>query len=123
MVDDSETMDLVFQALSHGVRRQMLGRLTEGDLTVGKLAEPLSVSLEAASKHVRVLERAGLVRKTIDGRRHICRFEPGPLAWATAWLRFYERFWDRRLDALEELLPQDPNLTYRRGRHERSDDS
>jgi DNA-binding transcriptional ArsR family regulator len=106
MVDELNEMDLVFQALSHSVRRQMLGRLTEGELTVGELAEPLEMSLEAASKHVKVLERAGLVLKTAKGRRHVCRIEPGPLAPATEWLRFYEPFWVQRLDALEELFQQ-----------------
>jgi DNA-binding transcriptional ArsR family regulator len=60
--------------------------------------------LAAASKHIKVLERAGLVQRTIDGRRHVCRLEPVPLASATAWLRFYERYWTDRLDALEELF-------------------
>ena len=62
------------------------------------------MSLAAASKHVKVLERAGLVRRTVDGRRHVCRLDPGPLASASNWLGFYERFWTRRLDALEDLL-------------------
>ena len=62
------------------------------------------MSLAAAAKHVHVLERAGLLQRTIDGRRHICRLEPGPLASAHAWLAFYERHWSERLDALEDLL-------------------
>lgn len=103
MVDDA-TMNQVFHALAHGARRAMLTRLASGDLTVGQLAEPFSMSLEAASKHIRVLERAGLVRRTVEGRRHICRLEPRPLASAADWLRFYERFWTERLDALEDLL-------------------
>ena len=97
-------MDQVFHALSHDARRSILTRLASGDLTVGQLAEPFSMSLEAASKHVRVLERAGLVRRTVEGRRHVCRLEARPLASAAAWLRFYERFWTERLDALDELL-------------------
>jgi DNA-binding transcriptional ArsR family regulator len=101
-------MDAVFHALAHGARREMLGRLAAGELTVGELAQPLAMSLAAASKHVQVLERAGLVRRTIAGRRHVCRLEPGPLASAWAWLRFYERYWTERLDALEALLQTDP---------------
>jgi DNA-binding transcriptional ArsR family regulator len=97
-----EEMDAVFHALAHGARRDMLGRLAAGELTVGELAEPLEMSLAAASKHVKVLERAGLVRRTVTGRRHVCRLEPGPLASASAWLRFYERDWGERLDALAE---------------------
>jgi DNA-binding transcriptional ArsR family regulator len=103
MVDESGMND-VFHALAHDARRTMLTRLASGDLTVGQLAEPFSISLEAASKHIRVLERAGLVLRTVEGRRHVCRLEARPLASAAAWLRFYERFWTERLDALEGLF-------------------
>jgi DNA-binding transcriptional ArsR family regulator len=82
----------------------MLGRLASRQLTVGELAEPLEMSLAAASKHILVLERAGLVRREVVGRRHICRLEAKPLAAANAWLKFYERHWNERLDALEALL-------------------
>ena len=101
-------MDDVFHALAHGARRGMLGRLADGELTVGQLAEPLAMSLAAASKHIQVLERAGLVHRTVDGRRHVCRLDPAPLASASAWLRFYERYWEERLDALEDLFQSDP---------------
>jgi len=104
MVKDSVGMDAVFQALAHDARRDMLRRLDRGELTVGELAEPLAMSLAAASKHVKVLEQAGLVHRTVDGRRHVCRLEPGPLASATSWLRFHERHWNERLDALEALI-------------------
>ena len=97
-------MNAVFHALAHDARRGMLGRLASGEFTVGELAEPLTMSLAAASKHVKVLEQAGLVHRTVDGRRHVCRLEPGPLASASAWLGFYERYWSERLDALEDLL-------------------
>ena len=102
-------MDAVFHALAHDARRTMLGRLAGGELTVGELAEPLAMSLAAASKHVKVLERAGLVRRIVAGRRHVCRLEPAPLASACAWLRFYERHWNERLDALEALVRADPD--------------
>ncbi len=109
-------MNAVFHALANEARREMLGRLASGDLTVGKLAEPLPMSLAAASKHVKVLERAGLVHLTVDGRRHVCRLEPGPLASAAAWLRFYERYWNQRLDSLQNLFrPANP----RKGRKNR----
>jgi DNA-binding transcriptional ArsR family regulator len=107
MVDNAEMND-VFHALAHDVRRAMLARLASGDLTVGQLAEPFTMSLEAASKHIRVLERASLVRRHVEGRRHICRLTPQPLASAYAWLRFYERFWNARLDALEEMFAPAP---------------
>jgi DNA-binding transcriptional ArsR family regulator len=94
----------VFQALAHDARREMLGRLASRELTVGELAEPLAMSLAAASKHVKVLDRAGLVLRTVDGRRHVCRLEAAPLATAADWLRFYERFWAERMGALGTLL-------------------
>jgi DNA-binding transcriptional ArsR family regulator len=102
-----EDLDGVFHALAHEARRSMLRRLSGGELTVGELADPLAMSLAAASKHVKVLEQAGLVRRTVDGRRHVCRLEPRPLADATAWLRFYEEFWDTRLDALRGVLEKE----------------
>lgn len=98
----------MFGALSHGARRAMLDRLADGDLTVGELAEPLAMSLAAASKHIKILERAGLIRRTVVGRTHRCRLEPGPLADALVWMRSHERFWTERLDALEDLFTTDP---------------
>jgi DNA-binding transcriptional ArsR family regulator len=104
MVKDTDTMDDVFHALASQARRGMLGRLADGELTVSQLGEPLDMSLAATSKHVQVLERAGLVSRRVEGRRHICRLDAAPLASAYAWLRFYERFWADRLDALEAVL-------------------
>jgi DNA-binding transcriptional ArsR family regulator len=104
MVEEIADMDAVFHALAHGARRDMVGRLSEGELTVGELAEPLTMSLAAASKHVKVLEGAGLVRRTVEGRRHVCRLEAAPLASASAWIRFYQEHWEKSLDALEALL-------------------
>jgi DNA-binding transcriptional ArsR family regulator len=104
MVEGSAGMDAVFHALAHDARREMLRRLALGELTVGELAEPLAMSLAAASKHVQVLERAGLLHRTVDGRRHVCRLRPGPLAPALAWLGFYQRYWDERLDDLDALF-------------------
>ena len=97
-------MDVVFQALAHEVRREMLRRLAASDLTVGELAAPLAMSLPAASKHVLVLERAGLLRRTVTGRNHRCSLQPKPLASASSWLRFYEHFWNDRLDALADVV-------------------
>jgi DNA-binding transcriptional ArsR family regulator len=109
MVEGDVAMDSVFHALAHGARRDMLGRLAGRELTVGELAEPLAMSLAAASKHIKVLERAGLVQRTVNGRRHVCRLEPAPLASAALWLRFYEHYWTERLDALDELFATDPD--------------
>ncbi|MFI9718972.1 ArsR/SmtB family transcription factor [Streptomyces sp. NPDC052396] len=97
-------LDVVFHALAHDARREMLHRLAAGDLTVGELAAPLQMSLAAASKHLKVLEQAGLVRRTVTGRRHVCRLKPEPLSGAVAWLRFYEHFWDERLNALQDAV-------------------
>ena len=97
-------LDTVFHALGDATRRQMLRRLADGERTVGQLAEPFAISLAAASKHIKVLENAGMIRREVRGRTHVCRLDPGPLAGATEWLRFYERFWSGRLDDLERLL-------------------
>ena len=102
-------MDDVFHALASDARRDMVRRLAGGDLTVGQLAAPLAMSLAAASKHVRVLERAGLVRRTVDGRRHICRLDPAPLAAAHEWLGFYQTFWAERLDTLQAMFQAENN--------------
>jgi DNA-binding transcriptional ArsR family regulator len=99
-----QQLDAVFQALGHGVRRRMLRELAAGERTVGQLAEPFAMSFAAASKHVKALESAGLIRREVRGRTHVCRLEPGPLATAQEWLGFHERFWTDRLDALQELL-------------------
>jgi DNA-binding transcriptional ArsR family regulator len=97
-------MNSVFHALGDATRRQMLRDLARGERTVSELAEPFAMSLAAASKHVKVLEGAGLIRREVRGRTHLCRLEPGPLASAHEWLGFYERFWTSRLDLLEQLL-------------------
>lgn len=82
----------------------MLRELAAGERTVSQLAEPFDISLAAASKHIKALEKAGLIRREVRGRTHLCRLDPGPLAGAHQWLSFYEAFWTGRLDALEELL-------------------
>jgi DNA-binding transcriptional ArsR family regulator len=107
MVDQAEDIDAIFQALASGVRRDMLGRLAEREMTVGELAQPLTMSLAAASKHIKVLERVGLVRQTVAGRKHLCRLEPVPLASASAWLAFYQHHWQERLAALDGLFNTD----------------
>lgn len=100
-------LDPVFHALGDATRRSMLRRLADGDLTVGQLAAPFDISLAAASKHIKSLETAGLIRREVRGRTHICRLEPGPLASAHEWLGYYERFWTDRLDALDHLLREE----------------
>jgi len=102
--ESAETLDLVFRALADPTRRRMLRSLAARERTVSELAAPFRMSLAAVSKHVRALEEAGLVRRTVRGRTHYCRLNPKPLSAAHEWLGFYERFWNERLDALEELL-------------------
>jgi DNA-binding transcriptional ArsR family regulator len=105
MVEErSSALDGIFHALSDRTRRAMLRSLTAGEHNIGALAAPHRMSFAAASKHVKVLEKAGLVRRRVEGRAHICRLEPAVLATADAWLRFYERFWTDRLQRLDGLL-------------------
>ena len=100
-------MTTIFHALGDATRRRMLRELAGGERTVSELAKPFAISLAAASKHIKVLENAGMIRREVRGRTHLCRLDPGPLASAHEWLGFYERFWTRRLDALERLLHED----------------
>ncbi len=100
-------LDIVFHALGDATRRRMLRELAGGERSVGELAKPFDISLAAASKHIKALESAGLIRREIRGRTHLCRLEPRPLAGAHEWLRFYERFWTERLDVLERLLREE----------------
>src|SRR6516165_5104203 len=97
----------IFHALSDATRRRMLLELASGERTVGQLAEPFAMSLAAASKHIKVLEGAGLIRREVRGRAHFCRLVPGPLASAHQWLSFYECFWTSRLDLLDRLLREE----------------
>jgi DNA-binding transcriptional ArsR family regulator len=108
MVEFNEPqLDAVFHALGDPTRRQMLHRLAEGEQTVGQLAEPFSMSLAAASKHIRALEGAGLISREVLGRTHVCHLNATPLRAADEWLRRYEQFWNARLDRLEALLRQE----------------
>ena len=104
MVQQSQALDTIFHALADPTRRAMLRSLAQGERSIGELAAPFAMSFAGASKHVRALEAAGLVRRTVRGRSHLCRLEPAPLAAAEEWLRFYERFWTGRLDDLEREL-------------------
>lgn len=106
MVEQS-TLDAVFSALADPTRRAMLRTLSQGDKSVGELAAPFSMSFAGASKHVKALESAGLVRRTVKGRTHVCRLNPRPMHGAMEWLRTYENFWNDKLDALERELAED----------------
>ena len=97
-------LDEVFHALSSEPRRAMLGTLALGERTVGDLADPFDISLAAVSKHLMVLEGAGLVERRIEGRTTMCRLRAEPLAEVRQWVAFYEQFWTTRLDRLEQIL-------------------
>jgi len=99
-----DRLDLVFGALSHRARRALLTRLERGPCMVTELAQPFETSLPAVSKHVRVLERAGLVERTIDGRVHRCSLDPAPLREAERWLAHKRAFWEQTLDALARFV-------------------
>jgi DNA-binding transcriptional ArsR family regulator len=100
-------LDSVFHALGDATRRRMLRELASGERTVSQLAEPFAISLAAASKHIKALENAGLIRREVRGRTHLCRLDPGPLASAHEWLSYYEGFWADRLNVLERLLREE----------------
>ena len=100
-------MDTVFHALGDATRRGMLHDLSRGARTVGELAKPYDISLAAASKHIKALENAGLIRREVRGRTHICRLDPTPLEQAHGWLGYYRQFWTERLDALDALLAEE----------------
>ncbi len=99
-----QELNRVFLALGHPVRRQILARLAQGEATVTDIAEPFDLSLNAISKHLKVLERAGLIERQVLGREHYCHICPEPLKEASEWLAYYQAFWTSRLDAMEQEL-------------------
>jgi DNA-binding transcriptional ArsR family regulator len=105
MVD--HRLDTVFHALADPTRRGMLAQLALGETSVGELAEPYRMSLAGASKHVKVLEAAGLVARKKVGRMHLCSLNAGPLGEAERWLKQWEKFWNVRLDRLEAAIRRD----------------
>ena len=100
------SLDRTFAALADPTRRAILSRLALGEANVSELAEPFSISLPAISKHLRVLEEAGLLERRKEGRTHHCRLRPEPLSEAAQWIEEARRFWDERLDALAQFLEQ-----------------
>jgi DNA-binding transcriptional ArsR family regulator len=106
MVKSAESLDEVFSALADPTRRKILLALAEGERSVSELAEPFDVSLPAVSKHLSVLERAGLITREREGRVRRCRLEPEPLAGALEWIAQYGRFWEDSFDSLERVLAE-----------------
>jgi|GEM_PF-94643 len=101
---NSDRLDAVFRALADPTRRAMVRSLSRQPRSVGELAQPFEISLAAASKHIKVLEGAGIVQREVQGRTHVCRLDARPLHAGMEWMRHYEQFWNQRLDALESLL-------------------
>jgi DNA-binding transcriptional ArsR family regulator len=97
-------LDATFFALADPTRRAILARLATGDASVAELAEPFAMSQPAISKHLKVLERAGLISRTRERTRNVSRLEAEPLAEATAWLEEYRKFWEGSFERLDELL-------------------
>src|SRR5689334_2840052 len=99
-----DRFDAVFAALSDPTRRSIVGRLADGEATVLELAEPFPISLPAVSRHLKVLEQAGLISRGRDGQRRPCRLRPEPLAEVAAWAEHTRAAWEQRLDRLEAHL-------------------
>jgi DNA-binding transcriptional ArsR family regulator len=119
-------LDRVFHALSDPTRRAILSRLAGGETRITAIAAPFQLSLNSVSKHVRVLEHAGLVQRRVVGREHLCSLDPRPLHDAASWLEHYRAFWTERLDRLAELVESEsprprsrPTRTTRRLKHDR----
>jgi len=99
-----DRLSTTFSALADPTRRAILARLVSGEVSVTELAEPFAMSLPAVSKHLKVLERAGLIARSREAQWRPCRLEAGPLKDAADWLEHYRRFWERSFDRLEDYL-------------------
>jgi DNA-binding transcriptional ArsR family regulator len=102
-----ERLDSTFRALADPTRRGMLANLALGEKSIGELAEPFAMSFAGASKHVKVLEDAGLIARRKQGRTHLISIDAKPLEEAERWIRQWEKFWNVRLDRLEALIERD----------------
>ena len=102
----ADRLSVTFSALADPTRRAILARLTLGEATVGEIAAPFAMSLPAVSKHLKVLERAGLISRGREAQWRPCRIEPGPLKDVAGWLEHYRRFWDESFDRLDEYLQE-----------------
>jgi len=119
MVEHLPSVELgrIFSALADSTRRAILRALTRRPATIKEIAKPFPVSLNAISKHVMVLERAGLLRREIRGREHYCWIEPRPLREADKWLEQYRQFWERRMDLLEAYVARKYPASRRKTKH------
>ena len=104
MVNRNANLDAVFSALGDTTRRRILERLSGGEATVSELAEPFHMTLPAVSKHLKVLERSGLLVREVDGRVHRMRLDPAGLRTAAQWVEHYRTFWEQQFDRLSLFL-------------------
>ena len=107
-------LDHIYGAIADPTRRAILAILVNGEVNVGQVVDEFSISFNGISKHVKVLERAGLIERTVDGREHRLRLNPKPLRDAARWLDHYREFWEMRLDALEAFLTGQQQTTRRK---------
>jgi DNA-binding transcriptional ArsR family regulator len=115
-----ERLDRVFSALADPTRRNLVARLRRGESTVCDLAAPQAMSLPAVSKHLRILESAGLLERRVEGRTHFLRFQPAPLQEAVNWIERQRRFWEGSLDRLAAILEEPaslPSLSSQKNKH------
>lgn len=128
VVEQSPRLDRVFHALAHPARRAIIRQLSSGERNLTELASPLRMTFPAATKHVRVLERANLVRRRVSGRQHLCRLRAEPLKDAMEWTEQFRRNWEARFEALDSLLDEmkkeeqarssvNPPTHFRKGNH------
>ena len=116
----ADSLSATFAALADPTRRAILARLASGECSVSELAEPFSMSLPAVSKHLRVLERAGLIVQRRDAQRRPCRIEAAPLKEVSEWAEHYRHIWEERLDRLDAYLEQLTTKEKSHGRQQRS---
>jgi DNA-binding transcriptional ArsR family regulator len=117
VLDRSPRLDSVFRALAHPARRAIIRQLSGGERNLSELASPLKMTFPAASKHVRVLEGARLVRRRIAGRQHLCRLHAAPLKEAMQWTEQFRKNWEARFQALDSLLDEMKDDEAARARH------
>lgn len=106
VLDRSPSLDRVFHALAHPARRAILRQLSDREQNLSELSAPLKMSFPAASKHVRVLERARLVKRRVEGRSHLCRLDAAPLKDVSEWMERFREQWEARFRALDDLLAE-----------------
>jgi DNA-binding transcriptional ArsR family regulator len=108
---DTQNIDHILLALADPTRRYILSRLSSGEARVTALAEPLDMSLNAVSKHIKILERVNLVNRRVEGREHFLTFNPRPFDETLKWMQQQRSFWTARLDMLEQILHEEVNKT------------